>query len=153
NGFYWSVPVPAGSPRRLGDVLGHDAVWAPNGKLVFAKGNDFYIAERDGANPRKFGTAPDIPSGISFSPDGTRFRFTVTNATSSVSAIWEARADGSDMHPVFPGWHNPPAECCGTWTQDGKYYVFQSFEDQAANIWIVRDGAAWWRKVSRELVQ
>src|SRR5208337_4389000 len=45
NGSYWSVPVPAGSPHRLGDVLGHSAVWTPNGKLLFAKGNDLYVAE------------------------------------------------------------------------------------------------------------
>src|ERR1700676_2065275 len=34
---YWAMPVPAGSPRMLSDVSGHDAMWAPNGKLLFAK--------------------------------------------------------------------------------------------------------------------
>jgi eukaryotic-like serine/threonine-protein kinase len=150
--FYWSVPVPAGSPRKL-DLMGHDAVWAPNGKLVFAKGNDFYIAEHDGANPRKFATAPDEPTNISFSPDGTRFRFTVFNLVNHTSAIWEARADGSDMHPLFPGWNNPSAECCGRWTSDGEYYAFQSYRDRAQNIWVVREHSPWWRKVSREPVQ
>ena len=153
DGFYWSVPVPAGPPRKLGDVIGHDAVWAPNGKLVFAKGNDFYIAEHDGANPQKFAIAPDLPGNISFSPDGTRFRFTVANATNNTWALWDARADGSDMHPLFTGWHEPPAECCGTWTPDGKYYSFQSYQDRATNIWIMREQSAWWRKVSRTPVQ
>jgi len=153
NGPCWSVPVPAGPPHKLGDVLGHDAVWAPNGKLVFAKGNDLYVAERDGANARKFATAPDLPGNISFSPDGTRFRFTVQNATNITWALWEARADGSDMHPLFPSWHNPPAECCGHWTADGKYYVFQSYQDRAWNIWLVPERFAWWRKVSHEPVQ
>jgi len=27
---------------------------------------------------------------------------------------------------LFPEWHNPPDECCGKWTADGKYFVFQS---------------------------
>ena len=49
----WSVPVPAGSPRRIEEVSAHDALWAPNGKLIFAQGNDIYIAEHDGASPRK----------------------------------------------------------------------------------------------------
>lgn len=110
NGFYWSVPVPAGSPHRLGDVLGHDAVWAPDGKLLFAKGNDLYVAEHDGANPRKLATAPDLPNSFRFSPDGTRIRFTVSDLVNNSSAIWEARADGSDMHPLLPGWNNPPSE-------------------------------------------
>ena len=66
---YSSMPVPAGSPRRLGDLTGHDAAWAPNGKLVFAKGNDVYIAEHDGTSPRKLATAPESPNSFSFSPD------------------------------------------------------------------------------------
>src|ERR1017187_9614851 len=118
----WSVPIPAGSPRTLGDAFGHDAVWSPTGKLAFAKGNDFYIAEHDGANPRKFATAPDFPTGINFSPDGNRFRFTVTHLISGTSTIWEARADGSDMHPLFPGWNNPPAEC---WPLDSRRQVLR----------------------------
>jgi hypothetical protein len=92
-------------------VLGHDATWAPNGKLVFGKGNDLYTAEHDGANMRKIATAPGFPTNINFSPDGTRFRFAAFNPVNNVSAIWEARADGSDIHPVLPGWNNPPAEC------------------------------------------
>jgi serine/threonine protein kinase/Tol biopolymer transport system component len=150
DGFHWSVPVPAGSPRRLSDVFGHDAVWTPNGKLMFAKGKDLYLAEHDGSNPRKFAAAPDMPTSISFSPDGTRFRFTVNG--NNTSAIWEARADGSDMHPLFAGWNNPPAECCGKWTPNGDYYVFQSTRD-GTNIWIVAERSAWWRKTSHEPVQ
>jgi Tol biopolymer transport system component len=153
SGAMWSVPVPAGAPHRLGDVSGQCAVWAPNGEVVFAKGNDLYVAEHEGSNPRKFATAPDFPSHFSFSPDGTRFRFTLFDLVKDTSAIWEARADGSNMHPVFPGWNNPPQECCGYWTPDGRYYVFQSMREGATNIWIVRERSAWWRKVSHEPVQ
>ncbi len=153
DGFYWSVPVPGGSPHRLGDVLGHDAVWAPNGKLLFAKGNDLYVAEHDGANPRKLATAPDLPGGFRFSPDGTRIRFTVLGQVNNTAAIWEARADGGDMHPLFPGWNNSPSECCGNWTADGKYYVFQSFKGGSNNIWVVSERSVWWEKVAHEPVQ
>jgi Tol biopolymer transport system component len=121
--------------------------------LVFAKGKDFYIAEHDGTNPRKFATAPDWPCQISFSPDGTRIRFTDWNSADNASAIWEVRADGSSMHPVFPGWNDPPNECCGHWTPDGRYYVFQSSRERSTNIWVVRERSAWWRKASREPVQ
>jgi eukaryotic-like serine/threonine-protein kinase len=150
---YWSMPVPAGSPRRVGDFSANFAAWAPNGKLVFAKGTDLYIAEHDGANPRKLATAADLVGNISLSPDGIRIRFTVSNAINNTSAIWEVRADGSDLHPVFPGWNSPPNECCGHWTPDGKYYIFQSTRDGASNIWIAPDRSEWWRKVSREPFQ
>jgi Tol biopolymer transport system component/DNA-binding winged helix-turn-helix (wHTH) protein len=153
GGPYWIVPLPTGSPRRLNDAFGGPAVWAPNGKLVFAKDKDLYIAEHDGASPRKLATAPDFPDNISFSPDGSRFRFTATNLANDTSAIWEARADGSDMRPVFLGWNNPPTECYGHWTPDGKYFVFQSTRGGATNLWIVRERSAWWRKVSHQPVQ
>ena len=44
--------------------------WAPNGKLVFTKGNDLYIAEHDGHTPEVCHRAGHS-SDISFSPDGT----------------------------------------------------------------------------------
>ena len=37
---FWSLPVPAGSPRRLGSLIGHDPVWGPQGQLAYGKGND-----------------------------------------------------------------------------------------------------------------
>jgi eukaryotic-like serine/threonine-protein kinase len=152
NSPLWSVPLPAGSPRRLLSNGGR-ATWTPNGSLAFAQGNDIYIADHNGANPRKFASAPDLPGPLRFSPDGKRIRFTVSNVTNSTSAILEARSDGSNMHPLFPGWNNPPNECCGHWTPDGRYYVFQSTREGTSNIWIVPDNTAWWRKVSREPVQ
>jgi len=118
---YWSVPIPAGSPRRLGDITGLGGVWAPDGKLIFGKGTDLYIAEHDGTNPRKFAAATDSPGSVRFSPDAKRIRFTSFNAANSTSAIYEARSDGSNIHPLFPGWNNPSNECCGRWTSDGRY--------------------------------
>jgi serine/threonine protein kinase/Tol biopolymer transport system component len=150
---FWSVPIPAGSPRPLGQVSAHDALWAPNGKLIFAKGNDIYIAEYDGENPRKIATTRDVPGSMRISPDGARIRFAVSNFINGTSELWEVRTDGSGIHPLFPRWNNPPNECCGNWTPDGRFYVFQSTRDGATNIWIVPDQSDWWRKVSREPVQ
>jgi len=153
NNQFWSVPLPAGSPRRLGQVVGHDGIWTPTGEIIFAKGNDFYLADPEGANARKLATAPDYPTYPSFSPDGKRLSFTVQNLNNNTAAIWEAKPDGSGMHPVFPGFSNPPAECCGVWTPDGRYFVFQALKDNVSNIWIVPDHVPWWTRVSRDPVQ
>ena len=153
DGPFWSVPIPAGSPRPLGQVSAHDALWTPDGKLIFAKANDIYIAEHDGANPRKIATTKDVPQTLSISPDGTRIRFSVSNLINNTSELWEVRTDGSGIHALLPGWNNPPNECCGKWTPDGRFYVFQSTRDGAANVWIVPDQSDWWRKVPRQPVQ
>jgi serine/threonine protein kinase/Tol biopolymer transport system component len=152
NSFF-SQPLPVGSPRRLGDIIGHDAVWDPNGRLLFAKDNDLYLAEHDGTAPRKLVTAPDRPEYMQYSPDGTRFRFDVINSISNTRTIWEANSDGSSIHPLLLGWNNPPNECCGSWTPDGRYYVFQALRDGARNIWALREQPSPLRKVSNQPVQ
>jgi Tol biopolymer transport system component len=150
---FWSVPLPAGSPRRLGSVIGHGAVWGPRGQLVFGQGNDLYAAEHDGSSPRKLLTAPGLPDSIAFSPDGTRIRFTAIDAITNGSEIWEARADGSGLHRLLPGWSKPPNECCGSWSSDGQYYVFDSVRNGASNIWTIAERSSFWYKSSRTPVQ
>lgn len=147
------MPLPAGSPRRLGDILGHDPTWTPSGKLVFAKGNDLYVAEHEGSNPKKLATAPQFPTGIRVSPDESRIRFAAQNPVNNVSALWEVRMDGSGMHPLLQGWNTPSYECCGTWSPDGRYYFFQSLRDGAYNIWVMSGGSNGWRKFSEQPVQ
>jgi WD40 repeat protein len=153
EGPYWSLPIPAGSPRPLGDFSARDAAWAPNGNLIFTKGNDIFLADHNGANPRKLATAPGTVVDPKFSPDGTRLRFNIVDQINNTSAIWEADADGRNMHALLPGWNNPPLECCGRWTPDGKYYVFDSVRDGASNIWIVSERSDFWRKSSAVPVQ
>jgi eukaryotic-like serine/threonine-protein kinase len=149
---FWSLPLPAGSPRRLGALLGHDPIWGPRGQLVFGKGDDVYVAEHDGSTPRKLLTAPAFPTNIAFSPDGTRIRFTAFDPVTNVSEIWEAHADGSALQRLLPGWNKPPNECCGGWTPSGDY-VFTSTRDGAPNIWILSEHSSFWRKPSSVPVQ
>lgn len=130
----------------------------PNGKLIFARAKDVYIAEHDGENPRKIASFQDIPGSFSISPDGSRIRLAVQNLINGTSELFEMRIDGSGIHPVLAGWNNPPNECCGTWTPDGRFYLFQSTRDGATHIWILPDQRDWWRpdswkKASKEPVQ
>jgi Tol biopolymer transport system component/DNA-binding winged helix-turn-helix (wHTH) protein len=120
--------------------INSDAVgWAPGNQLVFALGTDLFLAGQDGSRRRKLLTAPGRIYSVGFSPDGTRIRMTVVDKLKMIGALWEARADGSGLHELLPGWNATPRECCGTWTPDGRYYVFQSFRRGASKIWIVPD--------------
>jgi Tol biopolymer transport system component/predicted Ser/Thr protein kinase len=152
---FWLLPLPAGSPRRM-ETMGHDAAWLPDGKLMFAKGSDVFLAEHDGSNAHKLLTATGPPSGIRLSPDGSRIRFTVTAAFVGgvSSSLWEARADGTNPHPLLlPSWNTPPQECCGNWTSDGEYFVFQSTRNGLSSLWALADKYPFWRKVTRDPVQ
>jgi len=150
---FWLQPLPAGSPRPM-PAIGHDAVWLPNGELLFAKGSDVFRAEHDGGNPRKLLTAAGIVSSMRLSPDGSRLRYTVSLNTVNVSSLWQTRADGTNPHLLLsPDWNNPPQECCGNWTADGRYFVFQSIRNGLSSLWVLPDENSFWRKSAREPVQ
>jgi serine/threonine protein kinase/Tol biopolymer transport system component len=149
---FWIIPVPVGAPRGL-NFTGRDGAWTPTGKFVFAVGGDLYEAATDGSARRKLLTAPGEASFIRFSPDGSHMRFTVGDSFTTNSSLWEARNDGSDVHPLLPGWNNPSQECCGNWTPDGRYYVFQSIRGGTSNIWALPERSSFWRKRSHGPVQ
>jgi len=149
----WSVPLPAGSPRRLGNILASGGAWSPDGQsIVFVTGSDLYLAKADGSSPHRLVTIKGTPFGPHFSPDSRRIRVTVTEGNQSIS-IGEVQADGSGLHQLFAGWHNPPDECCGMWSTDGRYYFFQYSTGRESNLFAVAESTGLFPKRSRAPVQ
>lgn len=154
----WALPLPSGSARRLGSITidGNRAKWSRDGKrLIFGKGNDLSIANSDGSNPTHLFTGQGRPEDLNFSPDGRRIRFTIANDQDNTRALWEIAADGSNPHPLLPGWHNPPRECCGAWTPDGRYFVFQSSSTSTSttDLFALTDSISLFRKSSSAPMQ
>lgn len=136
----WIVPTLGGDARRVPNVLAHDATWMPDGQhLLVASGNDLVIVNEDGTDPHKLLTTPGRAFWLRWSPDGERLRYTLRDPKLQTSALWEVSADGSNPHPLLPGWSQPASECCGNWTPDGDYYVFQSSHSGHSEIWMRRE--------------
>jgi hypothetical protein len=61
----WTVPLPAGSPRRLGSIIAdarYGVRWSPDGQnLIFAKGSELWRANGDGSQPVRIATVRGIP--------------------------------------------------------------------------------------------
>lgn len=147
---FWSVPLPAGSPRRVGNIVAREATWSRDGRfLVFIKGSELFLANADGSSPRLLAKAPGLASGARFSPDGSRIRFSSINE-SNVNSLWDVRSDGSNLHPLLPDWHGAPSVCCGQWTPDGRYYLFEGFYGNANDIFALQDSGSIFRKVSSQ---
>jgi len=51
KGTVFILPLPAGLPRRVGDILAHDASWSPNGQIVYAHDNELFLAKPMVATP------------------------------------------------------------------------------------------------------
>jgi Tol biopolymer transport system component len=140
----WALPLPTGAPRQLAQSGANSVTPMPDGgQLLFASGSALYVADSNGQNPKKLLTADGDVHHVQISPDGVRLRFTVVQIATGLSAIWEANRDGSGMRPLFPGSSDSDHECCGKWTPDGKYFVFESFRSGHTNIWALREGAGW----------
>jgi serine/threonine protein kinase/Tol biopolymer transport system component len=136
----WIVPVTGGSPRRLDDLMAHDGAWSPDKRLVaFAAGDGLFLLDSNNEK-RKIFTASGIVLWPRWSPDGKRLRFTVEDSSTASSALWEIRADGIGAHLLLPGWNKPSVECCGEWSRDGRYYVFQAGTFAHSDIWAAAEG-------------
>ena len=127
SGPLFSLPILGGSPRRLGALVGQDAAWSPDGRtLVYADGSELFLAKNDGTGSRELASLSGRAFFPAWSPAGSELRFTVIDEKTRANSLWEVSARGTNLHPLFSEWHNPPDECCGEWTADGKYFLFQS---------------------------
>lgn len=135
----WIVSTIGGTARRIPGILAHDATWMPDGQhILYATGDDLDIARDNGTESRKLATLPGRAFWLRWSPDGSRLRLTLLNSETHTSTLWEVGGDGGNAHMLLDNWNTlPAAECCGSWTDDGRYYVFQSARDGNSNIWAI----------------
>jgi Tol biopolymer transport system component/DNA-binding winged helix-turn-helix (wHTH) protein len=137
----WIVPTLGGQAQRFGDVLAHDAAWMPDGQhILYATGNALFVAQEDGQQSQQLITVPGRAFWLRWSPDGKLLRFTVLDPNTGDPSLWEYSTSSRKLRRLLNGWSQPSAECCGSWTPDGRAYVFGSTRDGFADIWEMRGG-------------
>ncbi len=137
----WIVPTVGGG-RSIPGILAHDATWMPAGnRILYANGNDLFIAQQDGTGVQKFATLPDRAFWLRWSPDGRILRFTLLNSENHSLRLWTINANGSNPRPLLPPFKG--IECCGSWTANGKDFIFQRTTQGESNIWVLPEHGAW----------
>jgi eukaryotic-like serine/threonine-protein kinase len=133
----WSIPLPAGEPRRLGDAQAQDAEHFPDGRIIFALGPALYVADSDGLNPRKLASAA---TGFVWrpvvSPDGKRITFTRFSPDRLTASLFESTADGIGVRAI-PNSRQDVSQCCGAWSSDGKYLVYSTWHEGSGDLWLL----------------
>jgi DNA-binding winged helix-turn-helix (wHTH) protein/Tol biopolymer transport system component len=139
----WVVPVPAGTAHPLDDISAWDASWSPDGReMVYVQGVALYRAKSDGSESKRLVTLPGLGWQPRWSPDGQRLRLTVFDVKAATSTMWEVSREGTNLRPLLADWRggDQPADgpanvCCGSWSPDRKYFVFQETRGGRSEIW------------------
>jgi eukaryotic-like serine/threonine-protein kinase len=140
----WSIPIPAGEPRRLSDWDATCATYFPDGRLLVIKGSGLYIADKDGSNPRPLTTLDQRAWLPSISADGKRI--VVTVFASGKTGLTEITVDGS----------TPPRSLGqdmfrGTWSYDGKYLIYGTSSLQGSDLWALPMHTGWYRRATKPI--
>ena len=149
----WGVPVLGGTPRRLADTTGVDGAFMPNGDVLVSHDNKLWVVPKEGGAARKLANPGSFSFWFRWSPDGSRVAFSRNEPGSFANDLWEMAADGSNLHRKLPGWRTSNNKTEGSWTPDGKYYVFVSNTGNRGDIWAVREKGDWLHKVDPAPVQ
>jgi len=141
----WLLPLPAGAPRRLDDLVVESLTAFPQG-LIFSKPDGIYEAASDGSQTRQILTTNGTATDLAVSSDGRKISFTVTDWRTASNRIWVANRDGSNAHPLFPSEGVSERDCCAKWTPDGKHLLFERYREGHSNIWVWSERAPWFSR-------
>jgi len=145
----WTMPVQGGAATRLGDMTAGYAAYSPDGNnIAYTHGTSLWIMESDGSHPRKLADITGAPGWLAWAPDGQSLRFTISLlSNNAVTSIWQISRNGTSLHQVLADWLPPASKCCGTWTPDGRYFIFEASLGGAAwNVWALRESGSLWRR-------
>jgi serine/threonine protein kinase/Tol biopolymer transport system component len=138
----WLVPIPAGTPRQLGD----GAVWGgaslfPDGRVIYTNGSVVYVAGNDGSKPYKLAELPQFTIGEPrTSPDGRRVVFDTSEPNRvEWTGIYEMSSEGKGLHQIAAAGQGELGSvvCCAQWTPDGRYLIFRTKSSWRWDLWIL----------------
>ncbi len=138
--------------RRLGNLLCTSlpcAGWSPDGEqIAYVKDNELRIARNDGTDVRKLVRLDGELYWPRWSPDGRTIRFTFSVDKRRSLQLWEVSAEGSHLHAMFPALKRE-GSCCGSWTPDGKFFIFNS----DSQIWAVKEQRTPFKRGAQKPIQ
>jgi len=144
----WIWPAHGGVPHRLGEVTANDAAWSPAGNLIaYTQDNGLFVVRSDGSSSRELQKFAGQPHSPVWAGDGSKVRFTLSDANKSTDELWEIRADGTGLRRIFPANTHQTHDATGAWNNNQRYFLFitgadtrlDEVLDSASNVWATRE--------------
>ena len=127
----WVAPLLGGSAKSLGGDA-EDGVFSPDGLSVIYSTPEgvIFLVRIDRTESRELAHVGSVANSFSWSPDRKAIRFT------EGGLLWEMSSDGSGLHRLLPDWKEAGSQCCGKWTPDGHFYLFDlASPSSGSQIW------------------
>lgn len=123
--------------EQVGELTGHEASWSPaEDRIAVAHGRFLQVADADGRNLSSLLSTTGVVYWPRWSPEGKVLRFT-ENFSGNRSEIWEVAANGEGLHQILQGTTEGEQACCGSWSADGRFYVYLVAGPGRSSIWIL----------------
>ena len=119
----WLMPMPAGDPRQLRISGAQSADLFPDGRIVFSRGNQVFVAEKNGSNTRRIMNPPTEVLDVEASPDGERVLIQMAPGAGGAFDLLAIAPDGTGLRRLRKG---AQGECCFRWDSDGNHVLYIS---------------------------
>ncbi len=151
RGELWSLPILGGSPRRLGGLVAQDAALSPDGRmLVYADGNELFLARSDGTESRKLVSLTGLGFYPAWSPAGNKLRFTVLDQkTEWAIHSGKFRRRGRICIRCFPDGTIPQTSAAG----NGRRTENTSSSNLQGQIWALSEQGAFLHQPTGKPIQ
>ncbi|SDF29615.1 winged helix-turn-helix domain-containing protein [Terriglobus roseus] len=145
DGPITAVTLQGHPSQSVAELFGRSASWSPDGtQVVYVSQQRVMLANSDGQDASVLASPAGTPFWPSWSPDGKSVRFSVHEANEQKS-LYEVDLADRNVTPVLKGDPHEHHACCGSWSSDGKYFVYVVDGESSSSVWARREKLFRWK--------
>jgi len=145
----WKLPLPGGSPQPLPGFQSPAISISPDGHraaYIENQGRTLVVANSDGSLPHRiYSISSGSMANLCWSANGKKLSFLLgqpdLQGGVGMSSFWSIAPDGANLRVLIPPSTKPLY--VSSWTPDGNYFIFDSFDKGRFAIWALRDDNIW----------